>query len=443
MSRKFLNGADMGSQKITSVADPTSAQDAATKNYITTQMAALIGGGTKVYSNTDVTGNTVANTTTETAFTSTYTIPANSLSAGDVIRLKLWGVYGTFVTPPNITIKVKIGSTVVLNSGAITTIGSITNFQWLLDIDLSFFTIGASGTCDSQAYAVLETAATTGLSSGIPSTSTSTIDTTASQAITVTITWSAANASNTITLRQMNIEALKVQGSGTPVAVAQGGTGDTTLTNHGVLIGAATSPVNVTSAGTAGQVLTSNGASADPTFQAASGGNTPATKAYAVTATNNGPSGGVAEVDILSISVPANDFADGDEIIFSLVTTTTNNSGANTTCTVKFYWGANSVTPSIATMSNSANIGQTVRDWRIRRIGSDIWVNSGPGSSQGDASTIDSYSQLATTFRLGGILTSQSFSSTTTLKFSVTFANSDPNIYVKVKSVRCMKISQA
>jgi len=53
----------------------------------------------------------------------------------------------------------------------------------------------------------------------------------------------------------------------TPVAVANGGTGATTLTAHGVVIGNTTTAVNVTSAGTANQVLMSNGASADPTFQ--------------------------------------------------------------------------------------------------------------------------------------------------------------------------------
>lgn len=49
--------------------------------------------------------------------------------------------------------------------------------------------------------------------------------------------------------------------------VVRGGTGALTHTNHGVLIGQAASAVAATSAGTAGQVLTSNGASADPTFQ--------------------------------------------------------------------------------------------------------------------------------------------------------------------------------
>lgn len=55
---------------------------------------------------------------------------------------------------------------------------------------------------------------------------------------------------------------------GTDIPVADGGTGVSTLAIHGVLVGNAASAVNVTTPGTAGQVLTSNGASADPTFQA-------------------------------------------------------------------------------------------------------------------------------------------------------------------------------
>src|SRR5271170_472708 len=39
------------------------------------------------------------------------------------------------------------------------------------------------------------------------------------------------------------------------VGVTNGGTGDASLTAHGVLIGEGTSPVNVTAAGTNGQVL--------------------------------------------------------------------------------------------------------------------------------------------------------------------------------------------
>lgn len=48
--------------------------------------------------------------------------------------------------------------------------------------------------------------------------------------------------------------------------VARGGTGNTTLTANRVLLGNGTSAIAVAGAGTSGQVLTSNGASA-PTFQ--------------------------------------------------------------------------------------------------------------------------------------------------------------------------------
>lgn len=59
---------------------------------------------------------------------------------------------------------------------------------------------------------------------------------------------------------------------GTDVAVTAGGTGAATFTDGGVIIGNGTSALQATTAGTSGQVLTSNGAGVDPTFQAASVG---------------------------------------------------------------------------------------------------------------------------------------------------------------------------
>lgn len=59
--------------------------------------------------------------------------------------------------------------------------------------------------------------------------------------------------------------------------VPQGGTGIITATAHGLLLGNGVNPFNVTGAGSSGQVLTSNGASADPTFQAITGTITSAT----------------------------------------------------------------------------------------------------------------------------------------------------------------------
>jgi len=54
-----------------------------------------------------------------------------------------------------------------------------------------------------------------------------------------------------------------------------------TYTNHGVLIGEGTTAIHATSAGIAGQVLTSNGPLLDPTFQTAGGGGGGGTADYA------------------------------------------------------------------------------------------------------------------------------------------------------------------
>ena len=52
----------------------------------------------------------------------------------------------------------------------------------------------------------------------------------------------------------------------TPMTVPSGGTGRSSLTAHGVLIGASSAAVNQTSAGTSGQPLLSGGAGADPNW---------------------------------------------------------------------------------------------------------------------------------------------------------------------------------
>jgi hypothetical protein len=55
------------------------------------------------------------------------------------------------------------------------------------------------------------------------------------------------------------------------LGVASGGTGSTTFAQGGILYGDTTNPVAATAVGTAGHVLTSNGAGSAPTFQAAAG----------------------------------------------------------------------------------------------------------------------------------------------------------------------------
>lgn len=69
----------------------------------------------------------------------------------------------------------------------------------------------------------------------------------------------------------------------TTAVVEGGGTGQVTLTNHGVLIGQGTSPVASTATGSVGQVLQSGGAGADPSYSTATYPSTAGTSGNVIT----------------------------------------------------------------------------------------------------------------------------------------------------------------
>ena len=64
----------------------------------------------------------------------------------------------------------------------------------------------------------------------------------------------------------INNDITQLTGLTTALSVSQGGTGVTSFTSHGVITGGPAG-LNSTGAGVAGSVLTSNGSTADPTFQ--------------------------------------------------------------------------------------------------------------------------------------------------------------------------------
>lgn len=86
-----------------------------------------------------------------------------------------------------------------------------------------------------------------------------------------------------------------------PLPVAQGGSGAATLAAHGVVVGNGTGAVAVTGAGTAGQVLTSNGASADPTFQTPSSGGLVSRKTASETRTSTSTPSDDSDLELPSV----------------------------------------------------------------------------------------------------------------------------------------------
>ncbi len=81
-------------------------------------------------------------------------------------------------------------------------------------------------------------------------------------------------ATNVTTLSSLSTVGTITSGTwtGSVIGVNYGGTGLTTATAHGVILGNGSSLFHVTSAGTSGQCFTSNGASSDPSFQTCASG---------------------------------------------------------------------------------------------------------------------------------------------------------------------------
>ena len=155
-------------------------------------------------------GNTIANQSgSDVAFTSSYTIAANTLIVGNVIRINLQGIYGTNIVAPTITGKIKFGATTMVSTGAVSSIAGVTNGGWTGYADFIVTAIGAGGTVESQGFLEFSTAATTALTVNLANTAAIALDTTAEKIITVTVNWGTSNAANTITLRTMTVEILK------------------------------------------------------------------------------------------------------------------------------------------------------------------------------------------------------------------------------------------
>lgn len=150
---------------------------------------------------------TVANSTSETTVVGSgegaLTIQKNSFAVGKTFKISGKGFYSNTGTP-TLTLKVKAGSTVLLTSGAITTTTSASNRGFSFEGVLTVYSVGSSGTIHGQGEVVEVGSAHTAM----VNTSAVTLNTTANQALNVTVQWGAASASNTITITNLVLEEL-------------------------------------------------------------------------------------------------------------------------------------------------------------------------------------------------------------------------------------------
>jgi hypothetical protein len=152
----------------------------------------------KLYTNVAA-SSAVTNTTAATAFDVSYTILANMLQAGDRLRIRLGGIATATNSTDTLAITLKIGSTTVFATAAVDVAD---NDCFFIDAELTIRTSGASGTVIGNGVATIKTTATARM---LNSTA---IDTTATQAITVTATWSVASTSNSCRLDLLSVERL-------------------------------------------------------------------------------------------------------------------------------------------------------------------------------------------------------------------------------------------
>lgn len=140
-----------------------------------------------------------------------FTLPSYYFdNPGKTLRIRAAGRISTTGTP-TITLDLRFGSVVVFNGGAITTGSGITNLTWIMDVELSARTIGASTSATmfgiGELKGVVTAVSCNMLPASAPAAGTG-FDSTAAQTIDLFATWSASSASNTITCHQFRVLAL-------------------------------------------------------------------------------------------------------------------------------------------------------------------------------------------------------------------------------------------
>jgi hypothetical protein len=160
-------------------------------------------------------GTAVASTAAETIIFPNTTIPANYMQDGRVLRLRAYGKLSTTGTP-TMTFGIRHGGvagTLLAQSEALTMGSGVTNVNWTLEATIQTRSNGSSGTLLVMGVLHVHTAAGTVLVnvfgvSGYDAPATATVDLTADWALSLTATWSASSASNTLTGTILTLEAL-------------------------------------------------------------------------------------------------------------------------------------------------------------------------------------------------------------------------------------------
>lgn len=142
----------------------------------------------------------ISNTTTETLFSQTVTIPASSLRSGSLVQMRWQGIATSTNGTDTLTIKAYLGglSGTLLFTHAATDVANDNVFQG--EYELIFRTVGSSGTVVGCGWGKSVTAAEATATFKDDILASTAVDTTASLVLGISAQWSVASASNSCRL---------------------------------------------------------------------------------------------------------------------------------------------------------------------------------------------------------------------------------------------------
>ena len=146
----------------------------------------------------------ITNTITETSFDKSVTLPGNTLQLGDVLRIRAQGICPSTNSTDTLNIKLKIGSLIVLATGALDVNN---NDIFHLEADLVVRAIGTTGSVVASGLQALGVEGT--VAAKPAKLAASALDTTAAQTVAITATWSVANVGNQVRLDVFDVELLR------------------------------------------------------------------------------------------------------------------------------------------------------------------------------------------------------------------------------------------
>ncbi len=160
------------------------------------------GGQEYLYSNTAASAS-LNNTSTETDFGLDFSVPANLLKAGDILKIKFAGIVTGVTSTPTLNIKVYLGTTALVATG---TVSVLANGLFVGECQVVVRTAGSGGTMIAEGWTV----------EGVPGTAvptpfllaSTTLNTTIANAVYVSGAWSAASSSNAARLDVLTVERL-------------------------------------------------------------------------------------------------------------------------------------------------------------------------------------------------------------------------------------------